>query len=349
MNKVSRKSGGVALNKVSPEFEKYLGYVNEVALFIEDQNIVNPTYFELPAQPSQCEPQPIIDIFSGPMKHLETVLRIISPDFAKDVLNASPYFAGKSDDQLTELLNNPEMPIFNPRLGDEGTRIFLACLERYEGFDHLYYVLDELIFTWRHKKDEAELFFGDVENADKALHLKNRHFNWNDSFSISVNRKLDSRKKPRFHLQLACDDWVKILQNLEIERVRRCSHCRKFYWAERTDTPGCYECSSNGGKPIKDFPEMRRKGLCEIEAEQKRNLEIRRKVESQPAFVYEPPQYEEVIKEHDESFIGKIVLKNGELYTVTEVRHNLLCLTPIPKLGIVKKAYTKVIHAIWGN
>ena len=350
MNKSSRKSGGIPLRKIPPVFEKYLGYVNEIALFVDDPQITNPRFFDLPQPPSMYDPQVIIDTFTVPMKQLEIILRIISPEFAMDILRSSYFFADKSDQTLTKLLDNHDAAIFRPELGDEGTKIYLDCLRRYVGFDSLYYFLDDLVFNWRHKKDETELFFEDTNNFDKTFPIKSRFVNWNESFSLSVSAKRVEQRKLRFHIQLKVNQWVEVLQDLEIDRVRRCKYCRKFFWAERSDQSGCSDCCSSKKTESSDsLPESRKRGQRKIDSERKRNLKIKREVEAQPPFVYEYPEEELIEAPPDQSLLGKTVLKDGELYDVVEIRNNLQVLEPKKRLGLIKKAFKRVKEFVWGN
>lgn len=340
---MNRKSGGIPSRLIPANFGKYLRYVNEIASFTNDQQIMNPTYFDLPESPSIFNPQVIIDTFSSPMKHLATVLRIISADFAMDILRSSSYFADKNDEFLKGLLRDPSVPIFKPELGDEGANCFLDCLRRYIGFESLYYLLDDLVFSWRHRKDETKLFFSDSENTSKSFNIKSRHNNWNESIYLSV-KAVKSKKadKLEYFIDIKTNEWIEILQDLEIERVRRCKYCLKFFWADTVKKTKC--CTDEKGD---DSAIIQRIGLEKIRSNQARNLEIRKQVEAQPEFVSEPPTEKFIKKPIDLHLLNSLVLVDGEPYTVVEMRQNMVVLKAKPRLGMIRTIVKKIVRIIW--
>ena len=190
------------------------------------------------------------------------------------------------------------------------------------------------------------MFFEDAGNANKTFHLiENRLRNWNEAFHLSV--RAAKSKKPgelEFFVEVKNNEWIEILQGLEIERVRRCKYCLKFFWAETIKKTSC---CSDGKSKEGDLVSIKRVGIEKILSDQARNREIRKQVEDQPEFTYDPPPEVFLEESNDQYLLNTLVLVNGEPHTIVEVRQNMQVLLPVPHIGWIRTFAKKMKRKIW--
>lgn len=257
MNKASRKSGGRAWMEPPVKLDDLLRLLNLFGEFVQSpamEKMLQPGYQEYLRHLGYTNGVPQsefavrrVDEFLKSshldeefivfkMRWLEKVLRLMPEPLALDILRQSPNFAWSGAEEILSLLKNEGRIIFDIEFHEDTVTDFHYCISRFDELVIVRNFLSDLVALWDQHKVKVERFFQTDEFKDKNFQL------WKipDEAHPYIRVGVDSEFKIVFYL----NESFRILNEVDITRVRICPRCEQFFWAGRKDAAGCRDCAA---------------------------------------------------------------------------------------------------------